>query len=153
MGRCADFLNLLDARRVACALSRGDHGIGVEESKVAGQFLDRAVGGDGVCAMLDVAVGENPNVLGSQHRPVAHRLRRAAFNEALIRDIGVGPLVDPDKLRAAAMAMANDGIGAFARTLIPRGTSTARAMRSVTTDMKAAVSGPISSGFEKGMSP
>ena len=36
---------------------------------------------------------------------------------------------------------------------MPTGTPVARRTRSVTTDRKAGVSGPISSGFEKGMSP
>ncbi|MNL67599.1 hypothetical protein D3C87_1922010 [compost metagenome] len=52
-----------------------------------------------------------------------------------------------------AMAMAKAGIGALASTLMPSGTPTAREIRSVTTDMKAEVSGPMSSGLEKGTSP
>ena len=82
---------------VAGALAGGDHRVGVEEGEVARQLGDGAVGGDGVGAVLDVAVGEDPDVVGLRRGAVAQRLGGLALDQALVGDIGVGPLVDADE--------------------------------------------------------
>ena len=56
--------DLFGGGRVAGPLSGRDHGVRVEELEVAGELRDRAVGGDGVGAVLDMAVGEDRHVLG-----------------------------------------------------------------------------------------
>ena len=41
------------------ALARRDDGVGIEEDQIPDQFLHRAVGDDGMRAMLDMGVGED----------------------------------------------------------------------------------------------
>ena len=60
----------------------------------------RAVGGDRVRAVLDMHIGEDADLARAQIGAVARGFAGAAFHEALIRDIGVGPLVDAHELRA-----------------------------------------------------
>ena len=62
--------------------------------------LDRAVGRDGVGAVLDVAVGEDGDVVGLEQGAIAQRRRRGALDDALVGDVGVGPLVHPHESRA-----------------------------------------------------
>lgn len=48
MCRCTDFLDLLQGCTVAGALSRCDDAVGIEEGKVARQFIDAAIRRDGM---------------------------------------------------------------------------------------------------------
>ncbi len=82
-------------------LTGRDDGVGIEEHEIAHQFLDRAVARDGVGAMLHMRIGEDPDPVGAKPRPIAHRRRRLAVEQALVGHIGIGPLVDPDEAGTA----------------------------------------------------
>ncbi len=59
--RClADLFDLLNSRAVTGALAGGNHSVRVEEGEIARQLLDGAVSGNGMRAVLDVAVCEKP---------------------------------------------------------------------------------------------
>lgn len=93
-----DFLDFFQGRAVAGALARGDDPVGVEEGKVASQFINATIRRYGVGAMLDMAVGKNLYVLCPQQRTVAHCLGCTPLHETLIGHIGIGPLIDTDEL-------------------------------------------------------
>ena len=136
VGRCGGLLDHADVaqiRSVPGALAGRDDGVGVEEDQILDQLLHRAVGNDRMRAMLDMSIGEDADAVGAQPGAVARRAARLALDEALIGDIGVGPLVDADEARAAALAMARAGIAALASTLMPIGLPKSRRIRSETT--------------------
>ena len=85
---------------VAGALAGEDHDVGVEKLDVAHKFGDRPILHDGVRAVLDVSVGENLDALRLERAPIAHGFRSGPFDQALIGDIGVGPLIDAHEARA-----------------------------------------------------
>ena len=85
---------------MAGALAGEDHDVGVEKLDVAHELGDRSILHDGVRAVLDVSVGENLDALRLKRAPIAHRFRGGAFDQALVGDIGVGPLIDANEMRA-----------------------------------------------------
>ena len=90
-------------------LAGGDHRVDVEEGEVAGQLGDRPVGGDRMCAMLDVGIGEDLDVVGPERRTVAERFGGLAFDESLVGDESLRPLSDPVEAGAAGKLLRADG--------------------------------------------
>jgi hypothetical protein len=85
---------------VAGALAGEDHDVGVEKLDIAHKLADRSILHDGVRAVLDVSVGENIDPLRLKRVPIAHGFRGGPFDQALVGDIGVGPLIDANETRA-----------------------------------------------------
>ena len=95
-----DLAEIVEIGGVTGALAGEDDDIGVEKLDVANELGDWPVLHDGVGAMLDMRVGENLYVPRLKQAAVTHRFRGRAFDQALVGDIGVGPLIDPHEARA-----------------------------------------------------
>lgn len=108
--RCrTDFIELFQVSGIASALARGDDNIGIKERQIAGQLGHAAISRDGMGAMFDMRIGEDANALCAQPTAVAHRFGSTTFHEALVGDIGVGPLIDANKRRASRRSNGQGG--------------------------------------------
>ncbi len=54
-----------------------------------------------MAAVFDMAVGKHPDMLGAQLAAIAQGFGGSAFYKAFVGDIGVGPLINPDKIGSA----------------------------------------------------
>ena len=95
-----DLPEIIKIGGVAGALAGEDHDVGVEKLDVAHELGDRSILHDGVRPVLDVSVGENIDALRLKRAPIAHGFRGGPFDQALVGDIGVGPLIDANETRA-----------------------------------------------------
>src|ERR1700722_20549016 len=98
--RPPDLPEIIKIGGVAGALAGEDHDVGVEKLDVANELGARPILHDGGRAVLDVSVGKNIDPLRLKRAPVAHRFRGGPFDQALVGDIGVSPLIDANEMRA-----------------------------------------------------
>ena len=74
-----------------------DGDIGLEERHITGLFDDTAVGHDRVSPVFHMNVRQDRDIIAVNQRSIAQCFGRGTFDQPLVGDVGIRPLIDPDE--------------------------------------------------------